>query len=511
MAEKTRKNESESKDVEMAVESEEAGDGKGEGGEEKSKQQAQKDKDLLTFEDIREQMKLIERGVHQKETRFISRAVRCLPALRKKTSHAILRRVTVAYYPSTSPVKEQLLAYLDEPMDTEDVSQYRPRSSKTGQPVVLPELDIFVHLLILLRILDDEQMDQAKRCSDALIEKVIVENRRTLDGLSAKCYFYHSRVYELCSELGSIRGFLHARLRTATLRHNEEAQAVLTNLLLSNYLYHNLYDQADKLVSKSVFPESANNNEIARQHYYLGRIKAIQLEYSEAYTHLVQAIRKAPASSAIGFRQTANKFAVVVQLLLGQIPDRATFRDPILRRPLAPYFKLTQAVRNGDLDLFSRTLEGYWRQFQTEKTYSLIVRLRHNVIKTGVRMISLSYSRISLQDIAEKLKLDSSIDAEYIVAKAIRDGVIEASLDHEQGFMQSKENTDIYSTKEPQEAFHQRIQFCLDLYNTSIRAMRYPPKAYRKDFESVEERREREQQDLERAKEMAEEDDEEFP
>ena len=32
-----------------------------------------------------------------------------------------------------------------------------------------------------------------------------------------------------------------------------------------------------------------------------------------------------------------------------------------------------------------------------------------------------------------------------------------------------QENTDIYSTKEPQEAFHQRIQFCLDLYNTSIR------------------------------------------
>jgi 26S proteasome regulatory subunit N3 len=355
-------------------------------------------------------------------------------------------------------------------MEIEDVSQYRPRSSKTGQPVILPELDIFVHLLILLRMLDEERMEKAQSCSDALIEKVIVQNRRTLDGLSAKCYFYHSWIYELRGQLSSIRGFLHARLRTATLRHNEEAQAVLTNLLLRNYLHHNLYDQADKLVSKSVFPESANNNEIARHHYYLGRIKAIQLEYSEAYTHLVQvssqpvcktssnpctssllesqnqfvkpvgslqsqsvlcgcysyssllisslqAIRKAPAKAAVGFRQTANKFAIVVQLLLGQIPDRATFRDPILRKTLVPYFKLTQAVRNGDLDLFSNTLDSYGAQFQMERTYTLIVRLRHNVIKTGIRMISLSYSRISLEDIAEKLKLDSSIDAEYIVAK----------------------------------------------------------------------------------------------
>ena len=47
-------------------------------------------------------------------------------------------------------------------METEEVSQYRPRSSKTGQPVILPELDIFVHLLILLRILDQERMDKVK-------------------------------------------------------------------------------------------------------------------------------------------------------------------------------------------------------------------------------------------------------------------------------------------------------------------------------------------------------------
>lgn len=69
-----------------------------------------------------------------------------------------------------------------------------------------------------------ENIFQAKQCSDALVEKVVVENRRTLDGLSAKCYFYHSRVYELCGQLSQLRGFLHVRLRTATLRHNEEAQ-----------------------------------------------------------------------------------------------------------------------------------------------------------------------------------------------------------------------------------------------------------------------------------------------
>jgi 26S proteasome regulatory subunit N3 len=65
--------------------------------------------------------------------------------------------------------------------------------------------------------------------------------------------------------------FLHARLRTATLRNDFEGQACLLNLLLRNYLHHNLYDQADKLVSKSTFPESVSNNEWARFMFYIGK------------------------------------------------------------------------------------------------------------------------------------------------------------------------------------------------------------------------------------------------
>ena len=55
--------------------------------------------------------------------------------------------------------------------------------------------------------------------------------------------------------------------------------------------------------------------------------------------------------------------------------------------------------------------------FKANKSPPIFFRLRHNVIKAGVRMINLSYSRISLGDIAQKLQLDSAEDAEFIVAK----------------------------------------------------------------------------------------------
>lgn len=469
----------------------------------------EKDKDLLTFEDAREALKLVERGVTHKEVWYISRGVRSMHAIRKRQNDTVLRRLIVAYFPTVSPQKDSLLQFLEEPMDTEN-DDIRPRSSRPNTQTI-PELEVYLNLLVLLLLIDHNKLDQAVKCSNLLMEKLVKENRRTLDQIASQCYYYHARVYQLTNQFSAVRSFFHLRLRTATLHHDEDGQAVLINLLLWNYLHYNLYDQADKLVSKSSFPQNASNNEWARHLFYLGRIRAIQLDYSESHRHLIQAIRKAPQSGAIGFKQTAHKFAIVVQLLLGEIPDKATFREPTLKKPLLPYFRLTQTVRSGDLVHFNEVLQQYKEKFVEEKIYTLIIRLRHNVIKTGIRMISLSYSRISLADIAMKLQLDSPQDAEYIIAKAVRDGVIEASLDHHDGYMQSKENIDIYSTKEPQEAFHHRITFCLDIHNQSVKAMRYPPKSYNKDMVTAEERREREQQDLELAKEMADEDEEDFP
>jgi 26S proteasome regulatory subunit N3 len=170
----------------------------------------------------------------------------------------------------------------------------------------------------------------------------------------------------------------------------------------------------------------------------------------------------------------------------------------------------------------------------------LVCRLRRNVIKTGLRKINLSYSRISFADICAKLHLDSEVDAEFIVAKAIRDGVIDATIDHENRYLRSKELVDIYSTYEPQDIFHQRIKFCLKLHNDAVmvcvvristalvcpqtsrrhrtehcllhpwllQAMRFPPDAYKNDKETEEARKERLKQEAELAKEIAEEEDE---
>ncbi|KAG9040322.1 26S proteasome non-ATPase regulatory subunit, partial [Tulasnella sp. UAMH 9824] len=90
-------------------------------------------------------------------------------------------------------------------------------------------------------------------------------------------------------------------------------------------------------------------------------------------------------------------------------------------------------------------------------------------------------------------------DAEYIVGKAVRDGVIDARVDHAKGWMESWRRGeggrgDVYETGEPREAFQKRIGFCLDLHNESVKAMRYPLNTHRKDLATAAEAREREKE-----------------
>lgn len=78
-----------------------------------------------------------------------------------------------------------------------------------------------------------------------------------------------------------------------------------------------------------------------------------------------------------------------------------------------------QAVRNGDLRQFESITAKYDKEFKSDKNFTLVRRLGHNVLKTGLRKISLSYSNISLADVADKLHLPSAAAAEFVCAKAI--------------------------------------------------------------------------------------------
>lgn len=404
------------------------------------------------------------------DNRYISKVFRDLSPLRRKlvkNGDSVLPIVIKNTYSQDHPSKNYLLEYLgaspssgSDKMDVDNTS-------------ILPEVELYLHLLVQVYLLDTDKLQALNELSEKVVQLMKSFNRRSLDFIQAKVWFYVCRAKELIGDLYSIRPELLYSLRTATLRHDIETTASIITLLLRNYLLSHDVNQASNLVEKVEFPENAGNALVARYYYYLARINAIQLDYSTANECVIAAIRKAPQTSlANGFLQAATKLSIVIELLMGDIPELKVFKNK--QGNLEPYFNVTKAVRLGDIKLFGEVLKKHEADFKRDDNFTLVSRLRQNVIKTGIRIISLSYAKISLKDICIKLHLDSEESTEYIVSKAIRDGVIEASINHEKGYMQSNELLDVYSTKLPQQEFDQRIKFCLSLHNESVKAMRYP-------------------------------------
>ncbi|ADV20103.1 26S proteasome regulatory subunit N3 [Cryptococcus gattii E566] len=479
-------------------------------------------------EEILNNIALIGRAVNTIEPRFTIRVLRTLTSLRKKLTKNTLKSVLDDAFPKGSKTGQTLIASPifsslpdSAPAATEKKSDAMeidtsvpategiaaeaatgPSPKKKFVPPIdpatgdlLPEGIVYLRLLLILANLDAGRVVEAGDFAMETADLISSWNRRTMDQLAGKVWFYVARAYELQGRLVELQSQFLAIRQTAALRKDETLEVTVLNLLLRSYLANSQYEQAEKLVSKTQFHGAANQAQTVRWLFYTGRLRAIQLNYAEARNYLQTAIRRAPKDEvAPGFVQLIHKYFIIVVLLTGVIPDRALFRKPVLKQALAPYFQIVQAVRIGDVAGFQKAFQTHEATFFADSTHFLISRLRHFVIKTALRTITLAYSRISLADVCIKLHLDSEEDTEYIVAKAIKDGVIDATIDPQGGWMQSKVAKDLYETDEPAKQFQKRVQYCTQVYNESVRAMRYPPNAHRKELDSAAESRERDRE-----------------
>lgn len=250
---------------------------------------------------------LIERFVSSREPRLMAAALRFVLPLRKAGKESPSKMVAAlsaaaSVYAPVTPLKQPLadvLAALPQPtadevaaasMPPEDEAEKKAKeeaaaAAKEGDkeksekeakavekkpPAKLPESEMLIALMALLLQIDLGQTTAAMPWALQLMERVAALKRRTLDPIAEKVYFYASWAFECGGQLASLRSPLLAAHRTAMLHHNATCQATLLNMLLRNYLHFKLFDQAEKLLTKTTFPEQADNRQLARYLYYTG-------------------------------------------------------------------------------------------------------------------------------------------------------------------------------------------------------------------------------------------------
>ena len=425
---------------------------------------------------------------------------------------------------------------------------YVPPASGTN-----PEVEVFASLVAATHLLDAGHPAEAAPLAAAAAARARAANRRTLDALAARVAAALSLAHERKGTLAEARPALLELHRLACARRDEPGQEALLNLLLRNYLGCGLVAQAEALRAAARRPDPPRSpQQFARYLFYLGRIRASRLEYPEAREALLQASRKAPTVGANGFRLACAKWLTLVRLLLGDVPrlselaeagascskvssssaaaaastaSTATTTTIIEKHPdepfvspddgpLGAYVALARAVRAGDLQAFADAAAAGADAFAADETLPLVGRLRHAVIRAGLARASAAYARIPLSLLAHRLGLPTAEDAEAVAAKAIADGSLAATIDHDGGFLEAGSGAGGYEGAGPRDALHARTAFCLEIHNEAVRALRYEPAgaaaAAAAAAETAEQARERARAEEEMARAIAEgEDDDE--
>lgn len=210
----------------------------------------------LTPSEILNNIALIGRAVATVEPRFTTRVLRTLTSLRKKVTKPVLKDAIERAFPKgcTSlaphsfnadvaaktgqaliaspifsllpepPVKEKVEASMevDEPAkDDKDKDEKKEgESSRTPTPAqpkkyvapvdnstqdLITEGIVYLRLLLILAALDAGKIAEAGAFAKETTDLIQAANRRTMDQIAAKVYFYLARTYELQGRLAELR------------------------------------------------------------------------------------------------------------------------------------------------------------------------------------------------------------------------------------------------------------------------------------------------------------------
>jgi 26S proteasome regulatory subunit N3 len=283
------------------------------------------------------------------------------------------------------------------------------------------EIFLFNSLIIVTKLIDKKNYADANETLVYLLNFVNFSDQisisQTMQYLRARVYYFISLVAEKSGTYKDIINELIQCYRKACLDLDEITQNTLINCIVRYYLKSNAVEQARNFLSKIKFHENISTHEDARYLFYLGRINAIQMNYSEAFKNLTNSLRKAPEKTADGFKIIVQKLLIIVEMLMGEVPDLASFYNLSTASSLISYLDLIKSVKKGDLSQFKNIYMKYENVFIKDGNYTLIQRLRQVVIKIGLRKINLSYSRISFDKINEILNPEEPNDIDLILSK----------------------------------------------------------------------------------------------
>lgn len=155
---------------------------------------------------LKQGAELIQQAVKDRDTRaIVGRVLRETNSVKDELNISTLVAFLKEHFPDDHPSLKILMDQLAKYEDSMEVDSNGTAAVAEKTSSVLPEIEVYSFLLTQLLLLSMNEIQAAKKISDVAAERLTVFNRRTLDIIAARIYFYLSLVYEKLDQLAIIR------------------------------------------------------------------------------------------------------------------------------------------------------------------------------------------------------------------------------------------------------------------------------------------------------------------
>ncbi|MBA0557523.1 hypothetical protein Golob_014588 [Gossypium lobatum] len=184
---------------------------------------------------------------------------------------------------------------------------------------------------------------------------------------------------------------------------------------------------------------------------------------------LLHNVVTAPMSTVNAIAVEAFKKYILVSLIHhGQSPTNLPkYASSVAQRNLKnlcqPYIELANSYSNGKIADIETYVEANKDKFESDNNLGLVKQAVSSMYKRNIQRLTQTYLTLSLQDIANRVQLNSPKEAEMHVLQMIKDGEIYARINQKDGMVRFLEDPEQYKTCEMIEHIDSSIQRLMTL------------------------------------------------
>ncbi|CAN1817598.1 COP9 signalosome complex subunit 3, partial [Linum perenne] len=345
----------------------------------------------------------------------------------------------------------------------------------------LDQLDPAIHSLGYLYLLDactSGSVSREQASSLALIYSRFITScsdkqiQLSPDKFTAICKRFKDQV--LLSD-APLRGVAPLLTAVRKLQYSSEHLTSLHPDFLQLCLLTKCYKAGLSLLEDDIF-EVDQPRDLFLYCYYGGMICIGQKQFKKAL-ELLHSVVTAPMSpiSAIAI-ESYKKYALVSLIHHGQLSSNLPkYTSSAAQRNLKNYcqqhyIELANTYSTGRIEELEMFVQKHREKFDSDNNLGLVKQVVSSLYKRNIQRLTQTYLTLSLQDIADTVKLNSAKEAEMHVLQMIQNGEIFATINQKDGMVRFLEDPEQYKSSGMIDSIDGSIQRLITL-STKLKAM----------------------------------------